>query len=219
MLDLLHRLYDIQGLIQLGGLTALAFIIFAETGLFFGFFLPGDSLLITAGLFAANGDLHIWTVCIVLSLCAIAGDAVGFWFGRVTGPRMFKKERSFFFRPEHLERAREFYREHGGKTLMLARFIPVLRTFVPIVAGIAQMKYSAFAFWNVLGGLLWVWGLTFAGYFLGNVIPGIDRYIHLIIGVVVVLSILPVVFHLRKGRRKGQVIVEVDESIVDKIER
>jgi membrane-associated protein len=198
VLDLLHRLYDVQGLIQIGGLTALAIIIFAETGLFFGFFLPGDSLLVTAGLFAAKGDLNIVHLCVLLSACAILGDAVGFWFGHWSGPRLYRRKDSFFFRQAHLEQARAFYDEHGGKTIVLARFIPIIRTFAPIVAGIAGMRYRSFFAWNVLGGILWASGLTLGGYFLGQAIPDLDKYIQLVIVAVIVLSFVPVLLHLRR---------------------
>lgn len=200
-MEFLAQLYDIENLIRIGGVTALALIIFAETGLFFGFFLPGDSLLITAGLFAAKGDLDIVLLCWLLALCAIVGDAVGFWFGHFTGPRLFRRKRSRFFRPEYLQKAHAFYEKHGGKTIVLARFIPILRTFVPIVAGIAQMNYRSFVLWNVAGGILWTCGLLLAGYGLGTAIPNLDEYIHLVIVVVVFISILPVLHHLWAERR------------------
>ena len=199
-MEFLSQIYDIQNLIRLGGLTALVLIVFAETGLFFGFFLPGDSLLLTAGLFAAKGDLDLTLLCVLLTIAAIVGDAVGFWFGHWTGPKLYRRERSFFFRPEHLQHARKFYAEHGGKTIVFARFIPLLRTFAPIVAGIAGMPYRSFVFWNVLGGILWVNSLVLAGYYLGRAIPNLDKYIHVIIVVVIAASFVPVVLHLKSRK-------------------
>ena len=190
-MNLLHQLYDVEGLIRAGGLLALIVIVFAETGLLIGFFLPGDSLLVTAGVFAAGGLLDIWTLLGSLTIAAIAGDQVGYYIGRRAGPLIFKREDSFFFKRAHLLRAQAFYEQHGGKTIILARFMPIIRTFAPVVAGVGAMRYSRFVAYNVVGGFAWVWGMALLGYGLGNSIPDIDKHIHKIIVVVIFLSILP----------------------------
>ena len=184
-------LQNVEGLIRWGGYTVLAIIVFAESGLFFGFFLPGDSLLVTAGLLASRGYLNIWELFILLSLMAIAGDSVGYYFGKITGPKIFNKEKSILFAKHHLLRAQSFYEKHGGKTIILARFMPIVRTFAPIVAGVGQMKYLRFLSFNIWGGLAWV-GVTLGlGFFLGRVVPNIDQYIHWVILGIILLSITP----------------------------
>ncbi len=188
--DLFHKLTDVETLVRVGGLTAMTAIIFAETGLMIGFFLPGDSLLVTAGVFAATGQLNIWTLNAVLIVAAIVGDTVGYWFGRRVGPALFKRPKSLLFNPDHLRRAHDFYEKHGGKTIILARFMPIIRTFAPIVAGMGQMEYRRFLSFNVFGGLLWVISMTGIGYFLGQ-IPGVREHIEIVIIIVVFLSILP----------------------------
>ena len=187
---LFHQLTDVENLIRVGGLTAMTAIIFAETGLMIGFFLPGDSLLVTAGVFAATGQLNIWAVNGILIVAAIAGDTVGYWFGRRVGPALFKRPKSLLFNPDHLRRAHDFYEKHGGKTIILARFMPVIRTFAPIVAGMGEMQYRRFLSFNVFGGLFWVISMTGIGYFLGQ-IPGVREHIEVVILIVVFLSILP----------------------------
>jgi membrane-associated protein len=182
-------LYD---LVRWGGYVALVAIVFTETGLLVGFFLPGDSLLITAGLVAAAGGLDIWLLTGLLGVAAIAGDSVGYAIGYRTGPRIFTREDSRWFSRTHLVRTREFYERHGGKTIVLARFIPIIRTFAPVIAGVGRMEYRRFLAYNVLGGLGWVTSLTWAGYLLGQAIPDIGRYIHIVIGVVIVLSMIPI---------------------------
>ncbi|HVG37512.1 MAG TPA: VTT domain-containing protein, partial [Thermoplasmata archaeon] len=167
--ELFHKLTDVETLIRVGGLTAMTAIVFAETGLMVGFFLPGDSLLVTAGVFAAAGQLNIWTLNALLVVAAIAGDTVGYWFGRRVGQALFKRPKSLLFNPAHLRRAHDFYEKHGGKTIILARFMPVVRTFAPVVAGMGGMEYHRFLFFNVFGGALWVISMTLAGYFLGQV--------------------------------------------------
>ena len=147
--NLLHQIYDVEGLIQWGGLLMLVAIVFAETGLMIGFFLPGDSLLVTAGVFAATGQLNLLHLNLLLIAAAIVGDTVGYWFGRKTGPALFRRPKSLLFNPEHLRRAHDFYEKHGGKTIVLARFMPVIRTFAPIVAGMGRMEYRRFLSFNV----------------------------------------------------------------------
>src|ERR1700682_1189795 len=165
-------------------------IVFAETGLMVGFFLPGDSLLVTAGVFAATGQFHILWLNVILITAAIVGDTVGYWIGRKAGPALFKRPRSRFFNPAHLRRAHDFYEKHGGKTIVLARFMPIVRTFAPIVAGLGGMEYRRFLSFNVVGGALWVLSMTLIGYFLGQ-IPGVKEHIEIVILIVVFLSILP----------------------------
>jgi membrane-associated protein len=196
--EIFHQIYDVKALVIWAGYIGMAAIIFAETGLLAGFFLPGDSLLVTAGLFAATIDpatnqpyLNIWLLNLILIPCAIAGDAVGYWVGSKTGPRLFRKEKSFFFRKDYLIKTQEFYNKHGGVTIIIARFMPIIRTFAPTVAGIAQMKYKKFAQYNVVGGFLWIVSLTLMGYYLGRLIPGIEKHIEKVIIVIVFLSILP----------------------------
>ena len=189
--DLFHRIYDVEFLVRTGGLLALTIIVFTETGLLFGFFLPGDSLLVTAGIFAARGDLDLMTLNTSLSLAAIAGDTVGYGIGMRTGPRIFTREDSLFFNRKHLISAKEFYDRHGGFTIFIARFMPIIRTFAPVVAGVGAMKYRKFITYNVFGGIFWVMTTTLAGYFLGSLIPNIQERIHLVIAIVIVLSLLP----------------------------
>jgi membrane-associated protein len=202
--DLLHQIYDVEGLIRWGGLLMLVAIVFAETGLMVGFFLPGDSLLVTAGVFAAAGHLDIIGLLFWVTLAAIVGDQLGYYIGYRTGPRIFRRQDSLLFKRDHLIRARDFYERHGGKTIILARFIPVIRTFAPVVAGVGQMEYRRFVSFNVVGGVLWVWSMTLLGVTLGNVIPDIDRHIHVVIAVVVFLSILPAIIEYIRSR--GRVV-------------
>lgn len=175
--------------------------VFAESGLFFGFFLPGDSLLFTAGLFAARGDLNLTVLCLGCFIAAVAGDQVGYWFGAKIGRGLYQRQESFFFRREYVEKTKEFYERHGKKTIVLARFVPIVRTFAPIVAGVAEMPYGTFIRYNLLGGLLWGVGLPIAGYYLGTLIPDIDQYLLPIIIAVIVLSILPPVLHFWHRRK------------------
>jgi len=192
--DLFNQIYDVRGLVQTAGYLGLAIIIFSETGLLAGFFLPGDSLLVTAGLFAAKGDLNILLLNLILIPSAVIGDAAGYWIGHKAGPRLFKKEQSLFFRKDYLMKTHNFYEKYGGITIILARFMPIIRTFAPTVAGIAQMRYIDFFKYNVIGGILWILSMTFIGYFLGNLIPDIDKHIEKVIVIVVLLSISPAIY-------------------------
>ncbi len=178
--------------------VGLFLIIFAESGLFFGFFLPGDSLLLTAGLFAYEGSLSLWWLIPLLFIAAVLGDNVGYWFGRKTGPPLFTREESFLFKPKNLKAAHDFYEKHGGKTIIIARFMPFIRTFAPIVAGAVEMNYRSFMTYNLIGGFLWAVGVTVAGYLLGSVFPPevLDRYFTVIVVVVVLLSVSPTAWHL-----------------------
>lgn len=204
--DLLHRVYDVEGWIRVGGVVALTVIVFAETGLFAGFFLPGDSLLVTAGLFAATGVLELWSLILFLSVAAVLGPMVGYWFGAKSGPRIFKREDSLFFNRKHLVTTQEFFERHGPFTIVIARFMPIVRTFAPIVAGVGRMDYARFMAYNAVGSVVWVWGLTLLGYFLGTVIPDVERYVHLIIAIVVVGSILPGIVKFVRQRRRARAI-------------
>jgi membrane-associated protein len=200
--------FDLIQLIETVGYFGLIAIIFAESGLFFGFFLPGDSLLLTAGLLASHGDLKLWVLLVALAPAAILGDNVGYWFGKKVGPPIFSRENSLLFRRKNLLAAKAFYDKHGGKTIVLARFMPFIRTFAPIVAGAVEMPYLRFVTWNIAGGVLWATGLTLAGYFLGETIPGIDRYFLIIIVVVILISALPSMIHVwREYRHEAWALV------------
>ena len=201
-----HLITDVQGIIQWGGILMVCIIVFTETGLFVGFFLPGDSLLVSAGIFAAAGVLNVYSLLILGSISAVVGDQVGYLIGRGAGQALYRREDSLFFRKRHLERAHEFYERYGGKTIVLARFIPVVRTFAPAVAGAASMNYRRFVTYNVFGGVFWVCGMVLLGYTLGSAIPDIERHVHLIIAVVVFLSILPPI--IEALRHRGRLLHE-----------
>ena len=196
---------DLPTLIKAVGYLGVTAIIFAECGLLIGFFLPGDSLLFTAGFLASQGFLDIWVLTVLCAVAAVLGPAVGYWFGYQVGPRLFNREDSRFFHKKHLERAHAFYEQHGGKALVLARFMPVVRTFAPIVAGIARMRYGAFVVYTLIGAAVWAIGVTWAGFYLGNVIPDVDKYLLPIIALIIIASIAPSVIHLwRENRREKQ---------------
>ena len=203
LLDWLHRVRDVQALIAWGGYAGLTAIIFAETGLLVGFFLPGDSLLVTAGLLAATtGVFNVFYLGLLLTVASILGNTSGYHIGRATGTRLFSREDSLLFNKKHLYRAHEFYERHGGKTVVIARFMPIVRTFVPVVAGMAQMEYRRYTLYNVIGGLGWICGMLFIGYFLGRYIPGIDRHIETVIALVIFLSLLPGIIGWLRARRR-----------------
>jgi membrane-associated protein len=195
--SLLH--FDLAKVIEQVGYVGLFAIVFAESGLFFGFFLPGDSLLLTAGLLASRNLLNIWILLPLLFVAAILGDNVGYWFGAKTGPRIFSREESLLFKPKNLLAAKAFYDKHGGKTIILARFMPFIRTFAPIVAGAVEMDYKRFMFFNLIGGLVWAIGVTLIGYIFGlffGQIEGIDKYFTIVVIAVIVISALPAVIHV-----------------------
>lgn len=198
--DLFHLLSDLPMLIKWGGYVGLTAIVFTETGLLVGFFLPGDSLLVTAGLLASQGFLNVYIMGGLLTVAAIAGDSVGYSIGRAAGPRLFRREDSFFFNKKHLNRAHDFYLRHGGKTIIIARFVPILRTFAPVVAGAAMMPYRRFIFFNVVGGVLWIWSMLMTGYVLGRYIPGIEKHIEIVIFAVIGLSLVPILIEYLKSR-------------------
>ena len=201
---LLHSIYDVEGLIRSGGPLLVCVIVFVETGLFVGFFLPGDSLLVTAGVFAAAGTIPLRWLLLPVMLCAIVGDQIGYWIGRGAGASLYKREESFFFRRSHLERARAFYEKYGGKTVILARFVPIVRTFCPPVAGAAGMPYSRYVTYDIFGGILWVGSMIMGGYLLGRSIPDVGKKIHYVIAVVVVVSLLPAVISILRERREAK---------------
>jgi membrane-associated protein len=204
--ELLDRLRDLPALVQWAGYVGLFAIIFTETGLFFGFFLPGDSLLVTAGLLASQGlPLDISTLGILLSAAAILGDNTNYWIGRYSGQRIFTREESLLFKPKHLRRAAEFYAKHGAKTVVLARFMPIVRTFAPLVAGAANMPYRTFLTYSVAGGLAWIWSMLLTGYFLGRRFPGIARHLEVLIIVIVLLSVSPAIVSWVRSRRAAPV--------------
>ena len=200
--DLFHKVYDVESLVRVGGLVGLTAIVFAETGLLIGFFLPGDSLLVTAGLFAARGDLEVIPMIIVLSIAAIVGDTVGYNIGARAGPKLFTRPDSLLFNRKHLITTKEFYERHGPFTIVIARFIPILRTFAPVVAGVGTMEYKRFIVYNVAGGIGWVVTTVLGGYFLGQMVPNIHDHIHKVIAVVIVLLLLPAIIKVAKEKLK-----------------
>ena len=194
--------YSLDALILWGGYALMVAIVFTETGLLVGLFLPGDSLLITAGLIAATGALNIWWINVLLMVAAIVGDSVGYAIGARIGPRLFTREKSMLFNPKHVDRTRRFYARYGAKTIVIARFVPIVRTFAPVLAGVGQMPYRRFLSYNVFGGIGWVAGMTWTGYFLGSAIPDIKSHIHKVVLVVIVLSVIPIVIEVLRERRR-----------------
>jgi membrane-associated protein len=190
---LLPQLPTLEEIVMWGGYAGLFLIIFAETGLLVGFFLPGDSMLVTAGLLIASGKvpLDLTLLAVLLCIAAVTGDATGYWIGLKTGHALYNRPQSRFFRRDHLLKTKEFYEKYGGITIVLARFMPFARTFAPVVAGVGEMTYRRFALFNIAGGVGWVLSMLFIGYYLGRMIPGIERHIEYIIAVVILLSVLP----------------------------
>jgi membrane-associated protein len=188
---LLPQLPTLEEIIVWGGYIGLFTIIFSETGLFVGFFLPGDSLLVTAGLFAARGELNILILIPLLLVAAISGNTTGYTIGLKAGHALFNRPQSRVFRRDHLEKTKAFYEKYGGMTIILAQFMPFARTFAPAVAGVAEMKYTRFALFNITGAICWIVGMLLTGYFLGRSIPGIEKHIEYVIAIVVFVSILP----------------------------
>jgi membrane-associated protein len=201
-------LLDPQELLIAFGTIGLFLIVFAESGLLIGFFLPGDSLLFTAGLFAAQGTLNLPVILVGCFVAAVAGDQVGYAFGKNVGPALFRRPDSRLFKQEYVEKAQHFFERHGVKTIVLARFVPIVRTFAPIVAGVGTMKYRTFVTYNVIGGLLWAVGVTMLGYMLGELIPDIDTFLLPIIAVIIALSLIPIAMEWRKSRKRRAVSVD-----------
>lgn len=199
MPDFLH--IDIASLVQAFGLLGLLVIVFVESGVFFGFFFPGDSLLFTAGLLASQGFLNIWALLLLVPLAAILGVNFGYWFGKKVGQKLFTREDSFFFHKQHIERTRAFYAKHGVKAIVLSRFTPVVRTFTPILAGVGEMPYKIFMKFNILGGLLWTTSMLGLGYSLGTIVPDIDTYLLPIVLLIIFISFLPVIREVVKNKQ------------------
>lgn len=200
--EFFSKLNHLDELIAWGGYLALVVIIFAETGLLAGFFLPGDSLLVTAGLVASQGRLDFAVLNALLAAAAIAGDSTGYAIGHFAGPKVFSRPDSVFFRREHLARTHRFFERYGGKTIILARFVPVVRTFAPTVAGVGSMGYRKFITYNIVGGALWVFSMLSVGYFLGRSIPNIEKHLHVVVAVVIVISFLPLAHEWIEARKR-----------------
>jgi len=200
---LLHSIYDVEGIIRTGGPLLVCVIIFIETGFFVGFFLPGDSLLVAAGVFSAAGVIPLRWILIPGMLCAIVGDQIGYWIGRAAGSALYRREDSVFFHKRHLQRAHDFYETYGGKTVILARFIPIIRTFCPPVAGAAQMPYYRYLIYDIFGGTFWVGSMILGGYSLGRSVPNISQRIHYVIAIVIFLSLLPAIISALRARRSA----------------
>lgn len=196
--------FDLVEVIRTVGYLGVFAIIFAETGLLIGFFLPGDSLLFTAGFLASQGFLNIHVLAIGCFIAAVTGDSVGYYIGNKYGRKLFKKDDSLFFHKDHLIRAEKFYEKYGGKTIIIARFMPIVRTFAPVVAGIGKMHYSTFLTYNIVGAFLWAVCLPYAGYFLGSSIPDIDKYLYPIIALIIIASVLPPMIEIFKHKENRQ---------------
>ncbi|MDB4885227.1 MAG: rane protein [Gemmatimonadetes bacterium] len=202
LVDLFHQLSDVRHLVQVGGYIGLTAIIFAETGLLIGFFLPGDSLLVTAGLLSSQPEfgLNMYGLGVILTIAAILGNTVGYMIGRYSGPRLFTRDDSLLFKKKHLFAAQAFYETHGGKTLIIARFMPIVRTFAPVVAGLAKMDFKRYTAYNVLGAVAWIWSMLLIGYILGRYIPGVEHHIEKVILLVIFVSLLPGLISWWRGR-------------------
>lgn len=202
IVEFFSKLHQFDELIRWGGYTVLVAIVFAETGLLVGFFLPGDSLLVTAGLVASGSEtLHIGWLIVLLSAAAIAGDSTGYAIGYHFGPRIFSREDSRWFHKDHVARTRRFYEKYGAKTIVLARFVPIVRTFAPTVAGVGKMSYRTFVAFNIVGGIGWVCSMTLVGFFLGRSVPNIEYHLHWVILVIIFLSIIPILKEWLDSRR------------------
>ena len=199
-----QTLSDVEGLIRAGGLAVVCGIIFTETGLFFGFFLPGDSLLVTAGILAAAGHLSLAGLLSLATLCAILGDQLNYYVGRQAGRALYARPDSLFFKKKHLERAHEFYEKYGVKTIIIARFVPIVRTFCPAVAGAARMTYRTYLTFDIVGGVLWVFSTVLGGFLLGRSVPNVKENLHIVIAVVVFLSILPAIIEGLRHRGRAR---------------
>ena len=205
ILHFFHALFNPNGLrelIRAGGSPLICTIVFVETGFFVGFFLPGDSLLVTAGILSAGGVIPLKLLLLPVMLCAIVGDQLGYWIGRSAGAALYRREDSFLFRRSHLQRAHDFYERYGGRAVILARFVPIIRTFCPPVAGAAKMQYGRYMAFDIFGGVFWVGTMILGSYSLGHLIPHIAERIHYVIAVVILLSILPPIISILRARRQ-----------------
>lgn len=203
-MEFIQTFLEPKTIIMAAGTIGVIAIIFVETGLFFGFFFPGDSLLFTAGFLASQEYISLTWLLIGTFLAAVVGDSLGYAFGKKVGPALFSREDSVIFDKQHIVRAQHFYEKHGKMTIILARFMPIIRTFAPIVAGIGSMKYRTFLFFNIIGGFLWTWGMLWLGYGLGALIPNPDRYILRVVIVIIILSASPTLFQLLKKKTVTQ---------------
>lgn len=199
MINFKHWL-DPLFLINAVGLLGVFLIVFAESGLLIGFFFPGDSLLFTAGFLASQGFINLWFLVVGAMIAAVLGDSAGYWLGAKFGPKIFSREDSFLFHRQHLERTKIFYERYGRKTIILARFMPIVRTFAPILAGVGRMEYKVFFAYNLIGGIVWGGGLPLAGYVLGSLVPGVDRFLWPIIALIIIFSFIPALRHLRYNK-------------------
>jgi membrane-associated protein len=213
----LLEMFDVESIIHAGGVLIVALIVFAESGLLVGFFLPGDTLLFGAGLAASQGEISLPLLIIAVVFAAVIGDNVGYSIGRRTGHRIFKKKDGIIFRHEYLEKSEKFYEKHGGKTIILARFVPIVRTFAPVVAGASKMTRQRFFAFNIVGGILWGAGMPLLGYFVGNRIPGLDKYIEIVILGVVALSLLLAFGHLLKDKKTRRLLLSGLKNFTSKI--
>jgi membrane-associated protein len=195
-------MFDVNTIVATGGLVLIGLIVFAEVGLLLGFFLPGDTLLIAAGILAAGGKMDLAALLAVVTVCAIAGDHTGYWIGHHLGPRLFRKQDGIIFQKSHIERSEKFFAKHGSKTLLISHFLPFIRTFTPLLAGAGKMTYKSFALFNAIGDIAWAIGVTLLGYFVGSKIPNIDHYIMLVIGSVVVFALASPIVHLIQRKLK-----------------
>ncbi len=194
--------------IAAGGLILIAFIVFAESGLLFGFFFPGDTLLFLAGILAAQGKFNIILTVVVIALSAILGGETGYYIGKKFGPKLFKKKDGILFKHEYIERSEKFYEKHGGKTIILARFVPIIRTFAPVVAGVGNMNVRAFSFYNIVGSVIWAVSVTLAGYYLGNMIGNIEKYVLPVVALAMILSFAPPIYHVLKDPKSRKLLLD-----------
>lgn len=208
--------FDLTELIKAVGMFGVWAIVFAESGLLIGFFLPGDSLLFTAGFLASQGFLNIYVLTIGAFVAAVAGDSVGYSFGKRVGRRIFNRSDSLLFHKSHLKKAENFYQEHGKKTIILARFVPIVRTFAPIVAGVGDMEYKTFISYNIIGGFFWAVGVTILGFTLGNLIPDIDTYLLPIILFIIFISVAPNIYHILKDKETRESLLSILNSVTSK---
>ncbi|HJT74783.1 MAG TPA: VTT domain-containing protein [Chitinophaga sp.] len=207
LIELFKHLINPEWIIEHGGLYLLLLIIFAETGLFVGFFLPGDSLLFVAGIYGGMLSEHFYNVpfgviMFMISIAGVLGNFVGFWFGRKSGPLLFSRKDTFFFKKKYLYQAKEFYEKHGGGAIFLARFLPIIRTFAPIVAGIVQMERKKFSFYNIISSFTWVFSMMLAGHYLDKAFPSLKEHLELIVIILILITTLPVIFKLFFGKAK-----------------
>ncbi len=205
-LEFVKTLLNPQSIIHYGGLALLLFIVFAETGLFFGFFLPGDSLLFVAGLMCGTPifDVNIYLLVSTVIIAGILGNFVGYYFGKKTGPVLFRKDDSFFFKKKHVKAAEEFYNRYGGTAIVLGRFIPIIRTFVPIMAGVVNLDFKKFVLYNILGCIAWVVSMVLSGYFLGRLFPSLQNNLEYIVITIILISMIPVVLTYIKEHRRSK---------------